>query len=70
MRDSSSLSCDLEVFHKGDREEFVKQAKKKIRQFGVFVPPKVCVYITSSKVYNFSTIWNEMPFGWKIFMDN
>ena len=33
-RDSSNLSYNLEVFHKGDREEFVKQAKNKIRQFG------------------------------------
>ena len=33
-RDSSSLSCDLEVFHKGDHEEFVKQAKNKIWKFG------------------------------------
>ena len=33
-RDSSSLSCNLEVFYKGDREEFVKQAKNKIWQFG------------------------------------
>ena len=43
-RDSGSLSCDLEVFYKGDREEFVKQSKNKIRQFGDLSTKGMCLY--------------------------